>query len=252
MNPVIQRLIKHVRKPKNLGYCSICEGMTVFIETAEWFRDNYICVRCRSIPRHRALIKVLGEIFPAFRSMKIHESSPSGAASAKLKRECPDYTPTYFFPDVEPGYFHNDFRSENLERMTFANNSFDLTITQDVLEHVMNPAPAFAEIARTIKPGGAHVFTVPVFTGKKTLVRAYEENGQIFYPEEKDYHGNPIDREKGSLVTREWGDDLIDFISDASGLKTEVYSFNDRKYGLIAEFLDVFICRKPITPEDQL
>ena len=179
--------------------------------------------------------------------MKIHESSPSGAASAKLKRECTKYTPTYYYPDVDPGNFHNGFRSENLEGMTFGDNSFDLVITQDVMEHVMNPTPAFAEIARTLKPGGAHVFTVPLYKGKKTLVRAYEENGTVYYPEEKDYHGNPIDREKGSLVTREWGDDLLDFIASSSGLKTEAFAFNDRKSGLVAEFLDVFICRKPIT-----
>ncbi|MDX2479779.1 MAG: class I SAM-dependent methyltransferase [Desulfuromusa sp.] len=247
MIAAIRRFIKYANKPKNVGYCLICEGQTVFIETADWLRDNYICVRCNSIPRHRALIKIVHEKFPSFLSMKIHESSPSGAASAKLKKKCLDYTPTYFYPDLEPGKYRNGFRSENLEKMTFADNSFDLMITQDVMEHVMNPAPAFAEIARIIKPGGAHVFTVPVFKGKKTLVRAYEKNGQVYYPEEKDFHGNPIDREKGSLVTREWGDDLIDFIKKSCGLKTEVYSFDDRKFGLVAEFLDVYVCQKPIS-----
>ena len=113
--------------------------------------------------------------------------------------------------------------------MTFGDNSFDLIITQDVMEHVMKPEPAFAEIARTLKPGGAHVFTVPLYKGKKTLVRAYEENGTIHYPEEKDYHGNPIDREKGALVTREWGDDLLDFIESSSGLKVATFPAVDEE-----------------------
>jgi hypothetical protein len=78
-------------------------------------------------------------------------------------------------------------------------------------------------------------------------VRAFEENGQIHYPEEKDFHGNPIDREKGSLVVREWGNELIDFIEQTSGIRTEIHTFNDRSLGLEAEFLDVFVSHKPTT-----
>jgi SAM-dependent methyltransferase len=219
---------------------------TLFIETAEWLRDNYICVCCNSIPRNRALIKVLKEKFPSYRAMKIHESSPSGAASAKLKKECSDYTPTYFYPDVEPGHFRNGFRSENLERMTFAEDSFDLIITQDVLEHVLNPDKAFKEIARTLKPGGAHIFTVPLYRGKKTVVRAVEKNGHVNSLENEVFHGNPIDK-KGSLVVTDWGDDMLDYINETSGLQTETYTFNDPHFGLKAWALDVFISKKPIS-----
>ncbi len=241
----LRRLARFAGKPKNIGYCTICEGKSIFIKTAEWLRDHYICYRCNSIPRQRALIKVLEEQFSSYRSMSIHESSPSGAASAKLKWECSNYIPTYFYPDLEPGHYRNGFRSENLERMTFVDNTFDLIITQDVMEHVMNPDRAFAEIARTLKPGGAHVFTVPRYKGKETLVRAFEKDGQIHYPEVRDYHGNPIDK-NGSLVVTEWGDDLLEVIDDTSGLSSERHSFNNSNYGLVAEFLDVFISRKPL------
>ena len=63
-------------------------------------------------------------------------------------------------------------RSENLEALTFPDESFDLIIPQDVFEHVLRPAKAFAEIARTLKPGGVHVYTVPYYRGEKTVVRA--------------------------------------------------------------------------------
>src|ERR1019366_2746057 len=90
-----------------------------------------------------------------------HESSPGGPASAKLARECHHYTPTHFFPDVPPGGLKDGIRCENLEEQTFADASFDLVVTSDVFEHVLDPARAFSEIARTLRPGGAHVFTVP-------------------------------------------------------------------------------------------
>ena len=240
-----RNVFRYTQKPKNLGFCTICEKRTLFVERDTWLRDHYLCIRCNSIPRNRALIKVLRELFPNYRALSIHESSPSGPASAKLQRECPGYVPTHFYPGLEPGEYCNGFRSENLERMTFADESFDLVVTQDVMEHVLNPGPAFAEIARTLKPGGAHIFTVPLYRGRKTLVRAIEKYGRIEYLEEKEFHGNPIDH-NGSLVVTEWGDELIDAIREACGLETEVHTLNDRRLGLKAEFLDIFATRKPV------
>jgi len=37
-----------------------------------------------------------------------------------------------------------------------------LHLTQDVFEHMFDPAAAFREIVRTLQPGGAHVFTTPL------------------------------------------------------------------------------------------
>jgi SAM-dependent methyltransferase len=129
--------------------------------------------------------------------------------------------------------------------MTFEDNSFDLTITQDVFEHVMNPLAAFKEIERTLKPGGAHVFTMPWYTQlNKTVQRARQlDNGEIEFLEEAIYHGNPIDS-KGSLVTFDWGVDFVDLIYINSGMSTTIYREKDRSKGIDGEFLEVFISRK--------
>ena len=227
----------------NFGFCPICETKTVFVERKEWLRDFYQCARCGSIPRWRALIHVLQTQFPNWRKLKIHESSPGGASSEKLKREGENYVASQFFQDVSPGQGKHGFRCENLEKQTFADAEFDLVVTQDVLEHVLNPAAALAEIARTLKPGGAHVFTVPWYRGKPTRVRAVEHNGSIRHLENPDYHGNPIDP-NGSLVVTEWGDDLCDFIARNSGLATSIVTLNDKSRGIVAEFIEVFISRK--------
>jgi hypothetical protein len=228
----------------NRGYCTICDRDVWFHETGPWFRDQYLCSRCGSIPRNRAILKVLNDHFPGWRQLQIHESSPGGASSAKIKRECGGYIASQFFADVPRGKSKDGQRSEDLEALTFADESFDLVITQDVFEHVLQPAKAFAEIARTLKPGGAHVYTVPYFRGKKTVIRA-EPNGMegITHLMKPDYHGNPIDA-AGSLVITEWGDELCDFVFRSSGMTTTIFNFYDPRFGLKGEFLDVLISRK--------
>lgn len=109
----------------------------------------------------------------------------------------------------------------------------------------MNPDRAFSEIARTLKPGGAHVFTVPWYAPKPTFIRAAEVEGSIEYFAEKDYHGNPIS-EGGALVVTEWGTNLPEFILKHSGLYTTAFVTRDRNMGLDGEFIEVFVSRKPI------
>jgi len=225
------------------GYCPICERRTVFVMRDSWLRDHYRCIRCGSIPRFRALIQVLQENFPGWRDQRIHESSPGGSSSDKLRRECRNYVATHLFPDARPGEIRNGYRSEDLEKQTFDDEEFDLVITQDVFEHVLHPAAAFKEISRTLKSGGAHIFTVPWYSSKPTFVRAVEEHGSIRHVAKPDYHVNPID-DRGSLVVTEWGWDLCDFIYRHSDLTTTVMHIDDRSRGIRAAFIEVFVSRK--------
>lgn len=89
------------------------------------------------------------------------------------------------FPDQAPGSIVGKFRCENLEALTFADESIDLHVTQDVLEHVFHPSKVFSEIARTLKPGGAHIFTVPLVNKHKpSKLRArVSDDGQIVHIE---------------------------------------------------------------------
>lgn len=47
--------------------------------------------------------------------------------------------------------------------MPFADDSFDLVLATDVIEHVDDDAQALAEIARVLKPAGLAIVTVPAF-----------------------------------------------------------------------------------------
>lgn len=228
----------------NLGICPICESRTVFFDEGPSLRGGYRCWRCRSIPRWRALIKVLSEVDPDWRSMTIHECGPSGPASRKLRRECRSYTSSQYLSDVPWGETRDEVRSESVERLTFPSQSFDLVVTQDVFEHVLRPDDGFREVARVLRPGGKHVFTVPQYRGRPSLVRAVPGPDGVRHLLPPDYHRGPVDV-GGSLVVTEWGDDICDFIEESSGLPTSVHREKNRRYGIDGTMSEVFVSRKP-------
>jgi ubiquinone/menaquinone biosynthesis C-methylase UbiE len=231
----------------NEGHCITCDSETVFSSRQEWLRDYYICEKCGSIPRERALMFCLERYYPNWRELDIHESSPSQrGVSLKLKDKCPRYLSSHFFPDFPAGQMHpSGFRNENLESLTFPDGHFDLMITQDVMEHIFDPAKAFSEIGRVLKPGGAHIFSVPLINKEKpsALWARRDEKGDIVYIQEPEYHGNPIDQ-NGSLVTMHWGYDICDFIFRHSGLYTTVNYIDNVSLGIRAEYIEILVSRK--------
>jgi SAM-dependent methyltransferase len=230
----------------NPGFCPVCVQNVTFTATDDWFRDHYVCESCGSIPRERALMRVIESFYPAWQGLTIHETSPGGrGASTRLAKESTDYIPSHYFPDTAGGAFKSGFRCENLEALSFADNSIDLHISQDVLEHIFNPELAFKEIARTLRPGGAHICTVPIVNKHKPSHRraSMNEKGQITHIAEQQYHGNPVDA-KGALVTFDWGYDICAKIHEASGMFTHLVQIDDLSNGIRAEYIDVLVSIK--------
>jgi SAM-dependent methyltransferase len=127
--------------------------------------------------------------------------------------------------------------------LTFHDESFDLLLTQDVLEHVFDADAVFREIARVLRPGGMHVFTVPYWPARSTVVRARRSGSDIEHLEQPSYHFDPGDP-RGALVVRDWGNDLAAVIERSTGLSTRVYDAQDRRRGIIGEMSEVFVTRK--------
>jgi SAM-dependent methyltransferase len=225
------------------GFCPVCGTAQRFRATEHWYRDFLLCAGCGSIPRERALALVLERRFPDWRGLAIHESSPAArGVSAKLARECPGYVASQYFPDAAPGATVRGFRNENLEALSFDDAAFDLTVTLDVMEHVNQPDVVLREVRRTLKPGGAYLFTVPTYKERvKSERRAhYRPDGSVEHLAEAEYHGNPVS-DAGSLVTFHYGYDFAELIGAWSGLAAEVVRFHDPFHGVIGEFTEVYL-----------
>lgn len=238
-------------KRMTFGYCPVCEKETIFLAREYGLRDHYRCIRCGCIPRNRAIIKILQSLRPNWRTLTIHESSPThGYISEKFKSECDNYTFSYYDEKNELGeMYKNDKRysNQNLEEMTFENNSFDVFITSDVFEHILNPWKAFNEINRVLRHNGIHIFTTPLYPFIRTRSRIRITDKEVVNVLPPIYHGNPISQ-KGSLVTYDWGGDIVEKIYKNSGMKSEIYQFQcteeNYKMGLEGDFLFVIVSWK--------
>lgn len=187
--------------------------------------------------------------YPNWRDLTVHESSPvNRGASVKLARQCRCYTASQYDPELGFGNTHPKagYRSENLAMQTFPDQAFDLVVTQDVFEHIFDAPMAFMEIARTLRPGGAHIFTTPLVNKNRPSEKwASLSAAGIVYHHPPEYHGNPM-KPEGSLVTWHWGEDIVRHIKNATGLNTQVVAFDDLKMGLRAEYLEVLVTTRPI------
>lgn len=185
--------------------------------------------------------------FPSWRGMSIHEGSPANRGASVKLREAKSYVASQYDRSIMFGSIHAEggYRSEDLENQTFANESFDLVVTQDVFEHLFDPAKAIAEIARTLKPNGAYVMSVPIVCkDKPSRRRAAMVDGKVEMYGPEEWHGNPIDPKKGSLVTIDWGYDILGFIQSHSGMTSSLVYFDDMSRGMRAQLIDIIVARK--------
>jgi SAM-dependent methyltransferase len=227
-------VLKHLWKNR-FGYCNVCGRYTFFYcHDPAGIRGSMLCLFCLSRSRNRHLAKVLLEkVGPGSKSLRslarrvnghdldIYEACACGSLNRYLKR-LKGYQCSEYYEGVELGSLkENSVRCENLECLSFPDNSFDVVITEDIFEHIREPGKAWLEVRRVLKPGGYHIFTVPFNNSKKTITRVEIRNGYGINVLPPRYHGDYL-RDQGILVYTDFGNDLFDQLSSI-GLPTETF-----------------------------
>ena len=200
------------------AFCPFCGQKAKFeIEAAAVLLREAGCTCCgaslRSADTAAVLLGLLGEMSGtmtlAAAAARHHEIDvlnlfSEGPIHAAL-RGLPGYHFGEYFDGVRSGERQGDVLCVDLQHIPFADASFDYLITEDVLEHVGDFRQAFREAARVLRPGGWHVFTVPVHEGHATASRTGKPPV---------YHGDPL-REQGALVVTDFGSDLPELLRAA-------------------------------------
>ena len=117
-------------------------------------------------------------------------------------------------------------RHEDVENLSFSDDALDLIVSNDVFEHVTDPARAFAECVRVLKVGGLMLATIPFHSNNDlSITRAKLVNGRLEHILPASYHGNPVSAD-GSLVFTDYGWDVLKEMQVAgfSDVSVDVYA----------------------------
>uniref|UniRef100_Q3ASK9 Methyltransferase type 11 domain-containing protein n=1 Tax=Chlorobium chlorochromatii (strain CaD3) TaxID=340177 RepID=Q3ASK9_CHLCH len=216
-----------------MQYCHVCGGTLFNVKAILWdelIKDwqlspkevNYInqqqggrCSKClcsiRSIVLAKAITNSLGYKGVLINLLKssfvndlsILEINQAGNLSRYL-RLFKNYT-FGAYPDVD---MHN---------LPYKNNTFDLIVHSDTLEHVANPIHALSECYRVLKPNGFLCYTVPIIIGRLSRNRSGLK---------KSYHGTPNAIPDDYVVCTEFGADAWTFLLEAGFDSLSMYSFH--------------------------
>jgi SAM-dependent methyltransferase len=212
------------------GRCWVCGEHGRFVREHLAVGRTFRCPACCSILRYQAQARALvlhssrrdaacfAELVQErrFRSLQIYEPGELGPFRRYLRR-LPGYEVSSYSPGAPRGEVRGAVRNEDLMALTYRSCSFDLVLTSDVFEHVRRPYEGFAEIHRVLRPGGAHVFTVPWPMRDRTTERVDTTGVQDVHLLEPRYHS-------GHLVYNDFGLDMLDRL-DEVGFDTEVVRF---------------------------
>lgn len=135
-------------------------------------------------------------------------------------------------------------RHEDLMNLSFAKDSFDIAICNEVFEHVPDLDKTLNELQRILRPAGLLLATFPfAYNEDKTIVQARMQRGEIKYFCEPEYHGNPVDA-KGSLVFQVPAWDILEQCGNAGFANAEMIFVSSASRGIIgAEIAGVHILK---------
>ncbi|HET8700163.1 MAG TPA: methyltransferase domain-containing protein [Nitrococcus sp.] len=189
--------------------CPLCRTNTPFIKL-----DNNLiairCTRCRASAITCSLVCVLNKTVPELENKSVYELSSRGSLYDYLKRESGRLVGSEYYDDIALGQTKNGVLCQNVECLTFPDQSFDVCTSTEVFEHVADDRRGFSEIYRVLKRGGVFVFTVPLGEGETTRERARRlASGEIEYMLPAEYHGDQIRGWGKVLVYRDYGRDIV-------------------------------------------
>jgi hypothetical protein len=241
------------------GYCLACAQMNRLIVDdlfggriekgrllPNW-RERLECNKCKMNNRQRLMAGLVRQCFsdaPRAKSYFMEQVTPIYQWASQEFAYFDLIGSEYLGFEYESGQIIDGIRHEDVENLSFKESSLDLIISNDVFEHVPNPAVAFSSCAQALKPDGLMLATFPFHHDKLVSIQRAELNdGIIENLLEPEYHGNPLSS-KGSLVFTDFGWDVIEMLLQAGFRQAEVVIYASRELGHFGHMPYVFRAKK--------
>ena len=195
------------------GNCPLC-GWTGFVKLDD-YEMAVRCLRCRSSAATLSFVSVLKRVVPDLSRRHVYELSSRGPLVRYLLKHACKVTLSEFFDDVPPGQYKDGVQCQDVQQLTYDEDSFDVCTSTEVFEHVPYDVQGFRELRRVLKPGGVLLFTVPMTDAEKTVERAKFVDGRIEHLLPPEYHGDRIRGSAAVLCFRNYGLDVLDRLGSA-------------------------------------
>jgi hypothetical protein len=206
------------------GYCVPCNRKVSFLVDMDsggqrqengWlpnWRERLECPLCRMNNRQRLIATLIKQELGRGYEKHVYfmeQVTPIYNWAAATFKNHSIVGSEYLGHEYEGGAIIKGIRHEDVENLSFSDAALDLIVSNDVFEHVPNPARAFEECARVLKVGGVMLATIPFHSDSdSSITRAKIVNGQLEHALPLSYHGNPVSAD-GSLVFTDFGWDVL-------------------------------------------
>jgi SAM-dependent methyltransferase len=191
----------------SVGECPLCTT-TVFLS----FRPYPIltrCLRCGANATNLSLIPVIKLHFKdAFQEKVAYELSTYGSTLIWLKRHFPRVIASEYIPDQPRGSVVDGILNQDVQELTFDDSTFDLVTSNQVFEHVPDDIRGFVECYRVLRPGGAMILSVPLYSLPTTQRIANLVDSEVVFLGEPEYHDSRIGGARSAPVF--WRHSIVD------------------------------------------
>jgi SAM-dependent methyltransferase len=137
------------------------------------------CLFCFANVTNLSLIPVIQMHSKTKRIEVAWEMSTYGATLAYLKRYVPQVYESEYFPEAMPGSCVDGISNQDVQKLTFEDSTLDVITSNQVFEHVPDDVLGFRECYRVLKPGGALIFTIPLYDIAATQQLALVCDGKV-------------------------------------------------------------------------
>lgn len=199
--------------------------------TPNW-RERLECPSCHMNNRQRLIATLIQQILSKSDQQSVYLMEQVTPIFNWAKSTFPTHKimgSEYLGHEYAGGVEVNGIRHEDVEALSFENESIDLIISNDVFEHVPNPILAFSECKRVLKTGGVMVATIPFHSDEDlSVVRAKLSDGILENILPEMFHGNPVSQD-GSLVFTDFGWDILNWIKSVGFSRVQIDIYADKE-----------------------
>jgi len=214
---------KGKQKVKSVLWADLINEWELSPEWVSWFndREGRYCVNCHCSARADQLAMCIIEAFKKMTGVKSETLKKAFDRNENRKlvvAEINSAGTLHQFLCKSPNLIYSEYASkidnipsESLLGLSYQSNMFDIVITSETLEHVPDVDIALKEIYRVLKPGGIHVFSIPIVWDRPyTKVCAKIENGKLVHLFPPSFHGSKYENQSDYLVFYEFGVDFVE------------------------------------------